>query len=805
VASKISINLDTSKENFLVAKCKQNDDLTLEAYIYGNGAELDLTNKEIIIQALKADNTYIIQNTEIVKENNKILAELDRDFSRVSGTTKIEIVLMESGKQNTTFSFYLEVSASVIKGAVESSNTVTVLEALDNKIIETGQVLAEAIQVKEDTEQLIESGGAATTGDIANINAQLEEKAQQIDLEATNARISDIVANNGNGEKDVEVVDARKGKASLRDKIDEIDISVLENDRRLNSMFDYELESLNNLTWTNDKGYYVGLSNSGFPDGTIGSKGFCSITEMNVSVGDVFVMTGTIYNAIAHYVIFDKDNKVLEIVPNYNVGANNFYTITEHKITIPEGGVKLGISRKTTDETFSLKKAVGYILKTNNKRYIKAFVPFESGKGYYVGLSGSGYPDGTLGSTSTHKAGSINVSSGEKYLLNTSVLNKMAPYVIFDKNDTVIYIYGNVVSNGVTILDKYEIIIPEGGVKLGISCYIQNAPNFMLLKETNEYSINVDSIEYYSTLDDSECGILTAKPAVKVNNQIQEMKFVNLYKYPFLPTWGHEYLSHWYEKIYNANAQATLVLEGDSITEGYDPLYSGVNDAFKNMRGYHIKKIMKIGNYPLQYLNLVNNGHGGRNTNEYVGNATYGNPGIIASNINGFIDTGMSNNPDLLIIAYGMNDADSTNTYLPKTIEERVKLYELNMREALQRIRGNVSINGRPAYNKPLKDLSIIICNPTVSYKPTTSRSNDLWNQYVRIINQKLCREFYCAFCDLTFRTYDHKADGSNDWSVLESSGAKGWIHPNKYSDAQITSLLQDLIYPMALWNVSVE
>lgn len=173
MASKISINLDTAKENYLVAKCKQNDDLTLEAYIYENGAELDLTNRIITVQALKADNTYIIQNTDINKENNKIIANLVRDFSRVPGTTKIEIVLVESSKQNTTFSFYLEVSASVIKGAVESSNTVTVLEALDNKIIE-------AIQVKEDTEQLIESGGAATTGDIANINAQLEQNTLQV-------------------------------------------------------------------------------------------------------------------------------------------------------------------------------------------------------------------------------------------------------------------------------------------------------------------------------------------------------------------------------------------------------------------------------------------------------------------------------------------------------------------------------------------------------------------------------------------------------------------------------------------------
>lgn len=175
MASKININLDTSKENYLVAKCKQNDDLTLEASIFENGLALDLTNKTITIQALKSDNTYIIQNTDIVKENNKINAELDRDFSRVPGTTKIEIVLVESSKQNTTFSFYLEVVGSVIRGAVQSSNTATILEALDNKIVEAGVV-------KEETEQLIESGGAAKKEDIININASLEQKASKSEI-----------------------------------------------------------------------------------------------------------------------------------------------------------------------------------------------------------------------------------------------------------------------------------------------------------------------------------------------------------------------------------------------------------------------------------------------------------------------------------------------------------------------------------------------------------------------------------------------------------------------------------------------
>lgn len=168
MASKIKINLDTSKELFLDSKCKQNDDLTLEANIYENGLAKDLTNCSISIQALKADKTYVIQNTDITKSNNKFVANLVRDFTRIAGKTLIEVVLTESGKQNTTFSFYIEVVGSVIKGAVESNNTVTILENLQDKIEEAGQVKAE-------TEQLIATGGAATKGDIATVNSHLEQ------------------------------------------------------------------------------------------------------------------------------------------------------------------------------------------------------------------------------------------------------------------------------------------------------------------------------------------------------------------------------------------------------------------------------------------------------------------------------------------------------------------------------------------------------------------------------------------------------------------------------------------------------
>lgn len=167
MASKIVVNLDTSKEVFLNSKCKQNDDLILECNIFENGLAKDLTNCSVVIQALKADKTYIIQNTDIIKSNNKFTANLVRDFTRIAGKTEIEIVLTESSKQNTTFSFCLEVVGSVIRGAVESRNTVTILENLQDKIEEAGVV-------KQETEQLIEKGGAATKGDIQEVNAQLD-------------------------------------------------------------------------------------------------------------------------------------------------------------------------------------------------------------------------------------------------------------------------------------------------------------------------------------------------------------------------------------------------------------------------------------------------------------------------------------------------------------------------------------------------------------------------------------------------------------------------------------------------------
>lgn len=295
-------------------------------------------------------------------------------------------------------------------------------------------------------------------------------------------------------------------------------------------------------------------------------------------------------------------------------------------------------------------------------------------------------------------------------------------------------------------------------------------------------------------------------PAVNNDTVTTTTTAFDYYKYPFTPIWGHEYLEHWYEKIYDGINNIAIALDGDSITQGYAPL-SKVQDAFFGMRDYALKRIMKAGNYDLNKLTIRNNGVGGRNTNEWVGNPTYALSSYLSSYPNGFLHTSMSYNPDLLIIGYGMNDADKNHSmFVGLTLEQRLNLFKTNMEEGLKRIRGNVSVNGRPSYNKSVKDLSIIITLPTMGTVYNTGRTNLEWFQNVRLIIQDLCRRYECAFADFTMRTYAHNDMSIKVWSTLNSDGiTHGPIHPNKYSMAQIMSQLQDLIYPVCMWNIDVD
>lgn len=156
MASKIVVSLDTSVNNTISAQCKQNDDLTLEASIFENGIEKDLTNCFVIINGRKADLTPVIQDEYIIKEGNKLYVQLNKDFTRVPGVTLIEVVTVEEGKQNTTYNFVLVVDSSVIRSSLESGPNITALERLVDTVIEAKEVNEEAKELTKEVKELNE-------------------------------------------------------------------------------------------------------------------------------------------------------------------------------------------------------------------------------------------------------------------------------------------------------------------------------------------------------------------------------------------------------------------------------------------------------------------------------------------------------------------------------------------------------------------------------------------------------------------------------------------------------------------------
>lgn len=361
----------------------------------------------------------------------------------------------------------------------------------------------------------------------------------------------------------------------------------------------------------------------------------------------------------------------------------------------------------------------------------------------------------------------------------------------------------NVGTKKVTTLTNGD-IFPSGTYYIqGFSYPIKEVTDIVLEKVKRDICISINDEKIIFTKSGIESGQARIKPIMNGNTQEVTQEFISEFKYPTLPVWGWEYLNHWYSKVYEAENNATVVWSGDSTVEGFDPSYSGVNDTFKDQVGYAVKKIMKAGGYPLEKLSMYNEGHCGRNTSEWVGDEEYALPNWKEQYPNGFLDSEMSHNPDLLIIRWGLNDADKTHVpFQGLTTEGRLKLFETHMREALKRIRGNVNVNGRPCYNKQAKDLSIIICTPNVGGGILGGRGNTQWNQYVREVIRPLCREFECAFADFTLKTYANNDMIPRYWSCLNSEGGYDNIHPNKYQNAMIISTLQDLIYPVCMWNL---
>ena len=479
MASKILVNLDTSKEIFINSKCKQNDDLILEANIYENGLAKDLTNCSISIQALKADKTYIIQNTDIAKEKNKFIANLVKDFTRVAGKTEIEVVLTESSKQNTTFSFYIEVVGSVIKGALESSNTVTILENLQDKIEEAGQVKAE-------TEQLIETGGAATKGDIAAVNSSLEQKANEADLIVERERINNIVAVKDSTDN-LETADIRLGAngktygsagEAVREQFNNAS-SQFRNFRNEIGKSLYDIGSID-FTLNNGKAYDVSSNNVLLSDSS-----YMKCTYINVKQFDRYLITTTSGNNWNGVLFSDANGKVLES----RLKQVDWKTYTNYEVEVPTGAIKMYINCNS-NYSIELKK-----YNYNNKlniyfdkfdEHLKEIYNdiYEYKNIDYILNSNYGYDiknNIVVKSKSNYmKCTELSVDRFDKYKI--TLTSGYGWFGIIFGNDNM-FINGLLKQASWETFTDYEIEIPSGVNKIYINC-------------NSSYSINIKKAEY---------------------------------------------------------------------------------------------------------------------------------------------------------------------------------------------------------------------------------------------------------------------------------------------------------------------
>lgn len=170
----ILIRLDLKTNNYSEIELKQGCQDTLIATITDGGEVCDLTGEVISIEMLKADETFIIQSTDISVKGNVITVKLNKDITRVSGKGKLQIRMTKDNVVSGSWVVDLRIKEGAIDNSIgESGNIVTIKEELDKSIVEA--------KVENDkTQDLIENGGAATKGQVAELSSQMEESVYLI-------------------------------------------------------------------------------------------------------------------------------------------------------------------------------------------------------------------------------------------------------------------------------------------------------------------------------------------------------------------------------------------------------------------------------------------------------------------------------------------------------------------------------------------------------------------------------------------------------------------------------------------------
>lgn len=134
----LTASLDLKQNLNIYATCKQFDSLNLILSIYDNSVQADLTNYNVRLKAMKADQVPLIQeHVGITINSNIVNIEADEQLTTTAGKTLIELQFIDNttGKKKATFNLVLVVVPSTVSiDASISTATYTLLEELENKL-----------------------------------------------------------------------------------------------------------------------------------------------------------------------------------------------------------------------------------------------------------------------------------------------------------------------------------------------------------------------------------------------------------------------------------------------------------------------------------------------------------------------------------------------------------------------------------------------------------------------------------------------------------------------------------------------
>lgn len=185
-------------------KMIQGDVLPFEAIVTDNYEEINLQGVTVAINMLKSDDTFIIQTSGIIIEGNKIKFSNIKDFTRESGTGKIQIIIKNGSYEKFTFEIKVDIiPAAINEDDVPSENIIPAVEELNNTIN-----LAQATKTELDE-------WVKNNQEVINLQNRVNELGIKVtknikDISTLNTNISNI--NN-------EITQIKKDASTLSDKV----------------------------------------------------------------------------------------------------------------------------------------------------------------------------------------------------------------------------------------------------------------------------------------------------------------------------------------------------------------------------------------------------------------------------------------------------------------------------------------------------------------------------------------------------------------------------------------------------------